>query len=187
MKKQVVADLIRLTGYSDADRDTLKEFSDKIVPWADEFVKSFYDTLFGYDRTAKIFKEGERQEREKTLKAWLTTAFKGDITDEFLKNLWVVGLLHIKSGVPNSFMLGIMSVVEQLFFKKSLETFEKEEAARVYGAFKRLMDVVSGVIAEGYYFSYVDALYNIGGIKREVVNRMISLEIDKMIKAERGG
>ncbi|MBN1571583.1 MAG: hypothetical protein JW984_00120 [Deltaproteobacteria bacterium] len=187
MKEQVLKDLIRLTGYSEADRETLREFSEKTAPWADEFVKSFYDTLFGYDRTAKIFGEGERQEREKTLKGWLTSAFKGDITDDFLKNLWVVGLLHIKRGVPNSFMLGIMSLVEQLFLKKCIETFEKEEATRIYGAFKRLMDVVSGVIAESYYFSYVDALYSIGGIKREVVNRMISLEIDKMIKAEREG
>jgi hypothetical protein len=186
MKEQVLKDLIKLTGYSEADAETLKEFSGKTVQWADEFVKGFYDTLFAYDQTAKIFGEGERQEREKTLKDWLMMAFKGDISEKFFKNLWVVGLLHIKRSVPNSFMLGIMSLVQQLFFKKCFEELEKEDAKRVFGAFKRLMDVVSGVIAESYYFSYVDALYNIGGIKREVVNRMISLEMDKMIEAERG-
>jgi hypothetical protein len=186
MKEQVLKDLIRLTGYSDKDAETLKEFSGRTTPWADEFVKEFYDTLFAYDRTAKIFGDGERQEREKTLKDWLAIAFRGDISEAFLKNLWIIGLLHIKRGVPNSFMLGIMSVIEQLFFKKCFEEFDKDEAARIYGAFKRLMDVVSGVVAESYYFSYVDALYNIGGIKREVVDRMISLEMDKMIEAERG-
>ena len=187
MKEQVLVDLIKLTGYSDKDRETLKEFSAQTTGWVDEFVKGFYDTLFAYKPTSVVFNENERQEREKTLKGWLLTVLNGDVNDDFFRDLWIVGLLHIKRGVPNSYMLGIMSLVQQLFLKKCLESFEKADAERLFGAIKRLMDVVAGVIAEGYYISYVEALYNIAGIKKEVVDRMISIEIDTMIKVERGG
>lgn len=187
MREQVLEDLIKLTGYSDKDRETLKEFSAQTTGLVDEFVKGFYDTLFAYKPTAVVFEENERQEREKTLKGWLLTVLNGDLNDDFFKNLWIVGLLHIKRGVPNSYMLGMVSLVQQLFLSKCLESFEKADAERLFGAFKRLMDVVAGIIAEGYYLSYVEALSNVAGIKKEVVDRMINIEIDAMIKVERGG
>ncbi len=102
MKEQVLKDLIKLTGYSDKDRETLKEFSAQTTGLVDEFVKGFYDTLFAYEPTAVVFEENERQEREKTLKGWLLTVLNGDLNDDFFRDLWIVGLLHIKRGVPNS-------------------------------------------------------------------------------------
>lgn len=72
-----------------------------------------------------------------------------------------------------------------MFLKKCLETFEKAEAAKVYGAFKRVTDVIAGLIAEAYFMNYVDALESVAGFRRSLIEQMMSLEINKRLAESR--
>jgi hypothetical protein len=47
-------------------------------------VKEFYDTLFGYKPKAEVFREGERPDREVTLRNWYLEVTSGKISSDFL-------------------------------------------------------------------------------------------------------
>jgi hypothetical protein len=183
--EQILQDLITLTGLSEQDYQVLSEYADITQKWADEIVKEFYDTLFGHKPTAEVFREGERPDREVTLRNWYLEVTSGKISSDFWRRQWLVGLVHIPRKVSNRFMFGMMSRVQQIFLRKCLEAFEPLQAERIYSAFKRLTDVVAGLIAESYYLSYIEAMEHVGGLRMALIQRMIDVEITQKIGVAR--
>jgi hypothetical protein len=107
--EQILQDLITLTGLSEQDYQVLSEYADITQKWADEIVKEFYDTLFGHKPTSEVFREGERPDREVTLRNWYLEVTSGKISSDFWRRQWLVGLVHIPRKVSNRFMFGMMS------------------------------------------------------------------------------
>jgi len=182
MKEQVLAQLIHLTGLTENDFVILKKSASKTQKWVDDFTLAFYDILFAYKPTAEVFRDGERPAREAGLKAWYLKVTSGDVTNKsFWDWQWYVGLIHIPRKVPNLFMLGMMSRIQQLFLHRCLQDCEKEEAEKVFMAFKHVTDVVAGLIAESYLHNYTEAMEHILGMKPELIARLMGLEINNMV------
>lgn len=183
--EQVLQDLIQLTGYTPEDAQTLKAVADKTAVWTDEITQAFYDTLYGHGRTAAVFKAGERPSREDTLRNWYHYVAQGKIDEKFWQWQWYVGLVHIPRGITNPFMLGMMSRVQQMFLAKCRQTFAAEQADEVYGAFKRVTDVIAGLIAEGYFRSYLEAVQRTSGQSQVLVDRMVGFAVEEMLAEAR--
>lgn len=182
--KKIFADLQVLTGISEEDYQTISAHSELTQSWIDDVVKAFYDTLFSYENTLKVFPKGkaERPEREQTLRRWYMQITSGNINEAFWWQQWLVGLIHIKVKVSNTYMLGMTSKVQQLFLEKCMSHLDTAEALKLYGAFKRVTDVVATLIAEGYFINYVESLENVLGFNRGLIERMMELEITKRIE-----
>ncbi len=162
-----VDDLKFLTGLSKEDLEILKKHKDIALQWTDDLVKSFYDTLFAYEPTASVFKEGERKEREKTLSEWYRGLFE-EADKNFFIWQWYVGIVHIKRKVYNRYMLGMISKVQQIFMDKAIQNLPMEEALELYRAFKKITDVIAGIIAESYHQTYVESLQTSGQSLRRI-------------------
>jgi hypothetical protein len=183
--EQVLQDLIALTGLTEEDYRTLQAYSAQTQKWTDELTQAFYDTLYGYIPTSHIFREGERPDREATLIKWYQEVTSGNIDMNFWRRQWIIGLVHIPRRVTDPFMIGMMSRVQQIFLTKCLEEFDLAEAKKIFGAFKRVTDTVTGLIAEGYFLSYVEATERMTGQSRALTERLVSLEISKMTEETR--
>jgi hypothetical protein len=184
--EQIVKDLIALTNFSDQDVQLLQQHAPKLQSWGGELVNEFYNTLYGYESTGKVFRDGEREAREKTLRDWYLHITNIDHVDaQFWQQQWIVGLVHITRGVTNPFMFGMTSRVQQFILRKCAEEFEPAQALQIYSAFKRLTDVIAGLIAESYFSSYVEAMEKVGGFKLTLIKRMIDLEINTKLKDSR--
>jgi sigma-B regulation protein RsbU (phosphoserine phosphatase) len=153
--QEVLKNLIKLTGLSEQDFLILRQAMAQTQPWADEIVTGFYDLLFSHEPTARVFKDGERSDREISLRRWYLEVTSGNDSDEFWRQQWQVGRLHVSRRVQNPFMLGMMSQVQQFFLKKCGQEFEPAQAERIYSAFKRVTDVVQGLIVEGYHAAHL--------------------------------
>ena len=174
-----------LTGLGDKDYEILAKYKETLSKWKDEVVKDFYDTLFNYEPTKKIFHEGERPKVEKTLEEWYLGLLEGKKDFSFWEHQWFVGLVHIARGVDNSFMHSMMARVQNLFAEKCFQEFSPEEAKEVYTAFKKITDTIAGVIMEGYFIQYIESIVRMTGIKEQVIERMAKLESKKMIEEYR--
>ena len=152
--RQSIQSLIDLTEISDRDRLILKDAADQTQQWADEFVKMFYDALFDYPPTRVLFKDGERPQREKTIKDWYLQVIRGECDEQFWVAQWQVGQRHIERGILNSYMLGMMHRTQRFFLDKCLATFEQEKGLKIFNAFKRVTDIAAGIIAEGYLMTW---------------------------------
>lgn len=183
--EQVLQDLMTLSGLTEDDYQILKDSAGHTQKWVGEFTQHFYDTLYGYAPTSHVFKPGERPDRESTLIKWYLEVTSGNITMNFWRRQWIVGLVHIPRRVTDPFMIGMMSRVQQVFLKKCMEEFDTEKALNVYGAFKRVTDTVKGLIAEGYFISYVEATERMTGQSRALTDRLVGLEISRMIEETR--
>ncbi len=179
--EKVLQDLMVLTGFSEEDGRVLRETAHVTSQWAEEFAQAFYDLLFSYEPTARVFQEGERPAREASLKEWYDGVIHGNFTPEFWQQQWVVGLIHIARRVTNPYMLGMTSRVQQLFLHKCLEAFPPQQAEAVYGAFKRATDVVAGLVTEGYFQNYMLAMERVAGFRKKLIIRMLDMEIKRML------
>ncbi|GAB4358939.1 MAG: hypothetical protein Kow0060_13210 [Methylohalobius crimeensis] len=153
--EQTLRDLIELNGFSDCDPALLHTHYDKTSRWVDEIIKVFYDRLYGYEPTARVFEEGERPAREQTLHDWYLEVAAGKVSSEWWRRQWFVGLVHIKRKVSNAFMIGTMSRVQQVF------------------------------LAKGYFENYFIAMERTVGFKRSLVQRMLDVEVGKMLQESR--
>lgn len=179
--KQILNNLITLTGYTDADAQILHGVAEKTVAWGPMIATAFYDTLYGYESTSPVFKKGERPTREKSLVHWYDMLIAGKVNDDFWQWQWYVGIVHIPRGISNSFMMGMMSSVQQMFLTQCMAAFEKEQALTVYGAFKRITDIVAGLIAESYFESYLEAVQRSTGLSRKLIDRQVSFAVEEMV------
>jgi hypothetical protein len=116
--ESILTDLITLTRLSESDYQVLRDHQAQTQLWGSDIVKEFYDTLYAYERTAKIFKEGERQTRETALGQWYMEITSGNYPQDFWHRQWVIGLVHISQQVTNPFMLAMISRMQQTFFEK---------------------------------------------------------------------
>lgn len=183
--EQILEDLLALSGLLEEDCQLLHENTQYTQKWVDAVVNEFYDTLYGYANTAKVFREGERPHREETLRQWYIEVTSGKINAEFWQHQWFVGLVHIQRGVDNQFVLGILTRIQQLFLKKCLEEFERDKAQAVFGAFERITSVIAGLVVEGYRQQYLNAVERTSGISVGLINRMATVEANRMVQEAR--
>ncbi len=182
MYEQVLQNLRTLVQYRPEDAEVLKRVYPVTSAWADEFVQIFYDVLFGYEPTARIFQPNERPAREQTLREWYLRLVKGDVDESFWRGQWRVGLVHIYRRVTNDFMIAMMSCLQQEFLRKCMDTWPSAEAAEVFLAFKRTTDVVSGLIAEGYMRGYQQAMKELLGFRIGLLERLIDMESKSLVE-----
>jgi hypothetical protein len=184
--QEIFRDLQQLTGLTPEDGKVLAAHQDTLRQWVKEMVTMFYDTLFGYGNTAKVFQEGERPAREQTLTQWLEEVFSGKVDEAFWEHQWLVGLVHVWRRIPNSQMLGMMSMLQQNLLQRCLQAFSPDEALKIFGAFKRITDTAAGVIAEGYLHATLLSMERIG-LPIRVSQRAMELEVKKMLEEARNG
>ncbi len=187
MNTKVYEEMRVLCGYTAADAELLAKHAAITKPWIPEFVTTFYDTVFDYEPTRKVFKDGERADREATTMQWFDQMLSGQHDEAFWQRQWVVGILHILRAVPNAFMLGMMSRVQQLFLDKVRAALPPDEALALYLAFKRATDVVAALIAESYFYTYVESMESVVGMNPTLVQRILHAEVGKRLQKERGG
>ncbi len=183
--KETLSSLISLSGLTENDYHILQEHAATTQAWMDEIFEDFYKAIFAHPASASFFPDGEHKSHERYLHKWYTQAASGDYSATFWQSQWVVGLVHIRKHVSNPFMFGAMSRLQQMFLKKCLEQLPPADAEKLFGAFKRVTDVIAGVIAEAYFMNYVDALADVAGFRKNLVEQMMNLEINKRLAQAR--
>jgi hypothetical protein len=171
-----------LTGVSQADFDTLKSVKVEALTWTDELIDVFYETLFAHERTAAVFKEGERPMREETLKVWYQSLFDANDDDAFWNRQARIGFAHIRRHVNNEFMIGIAAKTHAFVNGKALETLDPEQAKAVADAFAKILLSVVGLTAENYDVMSQIAFRESTGADESLIDRLIQDSVDDVQK-----
>lgn len=174
-----------LIDYNENDWNVLKSEADHISSWIPDLVDVFYDTLYAQEATKTVFKEGERPKVEQTLRDWIASLAQGQQQQTFWDHQWVVALYHVRRGVKNLYMLGMMNRLQQVFLNKCIETYDKDKAQEVFSAFLRISGAVATLIAESYGVvlesSTQEGLAKIG-LNPALLQRVKDAQINKMIQ-----
>lgn len=178
-----------LIQYSEEDWQVLKSEADTIVQWGPEMVNVFYETLYAHGSTKAVFREGERPHLEKTLADWFLGVVNRTDSTGVWDHQFYIGLLHVKRGVKNLYLLGMMNRLQQVFLKNSFAAFPPEKAERLYLAFHRIGGTIAALIAESYgevvEQSLLEALKKVG-LNQALVANIRTKQVDAMLAEAKG-
>lgn len=172
------------TRFRPEDAQLIARYKETLLSWTDELVQGFYDTLFAHPPTKKVFREGERPEREKTLENWWRQTVEGSLDEKYFAWMARVGLVHVVRGVENPMMLAMASFVAEFVERKS-HALGLPEADPLSEAFYRLSMAVGAVITHGYDRYRAQALYNVAGMEPALLERLTVEEARGMLETIR--
>jgi hypothetical protein len=141
--RQAMEDMAQEARFRPEDHQVLLKHKDRLLALTDELVKAFYDSLFATPNTRKVFHEGERPNREKTLRDWWQRTVEGPVDEDYWAWQAYVGLIHVKRVVTNPMMVGQAFLIENVV-RRHVNELEVVEALG------RLMATVAAIIAYGY-------------------------------------
>jgi hypothetical protein len=162
------------------DAAVIARHKEILLSWIPELVQGFYDALFAHTPTRKIFHEGERPAREKTLVDWWTRTVEGPLDEEYFAWMAKVGLVHVVRGVENPMMLAMSSFVAEFVDRRSHEA-RLPEAEPLSEAFYRLSMAVGAVITYGFDRYQALALYNVAGMEPALLERLTAEEARRLL------
>ena len=147
--------------------------ADALVALGPEIATGFYDTLYGFGSTAKIFHEGERPMRERTLVGWWDRTVRGPIDDDYWAWMAMVGLTHVVRHVTNPMMLAMADYVAQFVATNSFRLrLSEADRIRLVEGFDRVASMTRSVITYGYDHAMSSALYERAGIPEALLTRL---------------
>lgn len=168
------------------DRYVLLRYTDYLLTLEDDFVTSFYDTLFEHPPTRAVFADDERAMREESLREWWRRTVRGPIDDDYFAWMAMVGLVHVLRGVANPMMLAMCEHAARFTDGAVARAgLPGEEADAVVGAFRRFTTSVGAVITYGYDQAVSDALFNIAGMRQNLLIRLRDQEVTQALAQAR--
>jgi len=173
--RQAIEDMALEARFRPEDHQVLLKHKDKLLALTDDLVKTFYDSLFATPSTRKVFHEGERPAREKTLRDWWRKTVEGPVDEEYWAWQAYVGLLHVKRVVTNPMMMGQAFMIEDLV-RTHLDDPE------VAGAIRRLMATVAAIIAYGYEKAQLLSIEETTGISQELIKTNVRVGVEKLLE-----
>jgi hypothetical protein len=173
--RQAIEDMALEARFRPEDHQVLLKHKDRLLALTDELVKAFYDTLFATPSTQKVFHEGERPAREKTLVDWWRKTVEGPVDEEYWAWQAYVGLIHVKRVVTNPMMMGQAFMIEDLV-RTHLDDPE------VAGAIRRLMATVAAIIAYGYEKAQLLSIEETTGISQELIKTNVRVGVEKLLE-----
>jgi len=173
--RQAIEDMALEARFRPEDHQVLLKHKDRLLALTDELVKTFYDTLFATPSTRKVFHEGERPAREKTLVDWWQKTVEGPVDEEYWAWQAYVGLIHVKRVVTNPMMMGQAFMIEDLV-RTHLDDPE------VAGAIRRLMATVAAIIAYGYEKAQLLSIEETTGISQELIKTNVRVGVEKLLE-----
>ena len=173
--RQAIEDMALEARFRPEDHQVLLKHKDRLLSLSDTLVRVFYDALFATPSTRKVFHEGERPEREKTLRDWWQRTIEGPVDEDYWAWQAYVGLIHVKRVVTNPMMMGQAFMIEDLV-RTHLDDPE------VAGAIRRLMATVAAIIAYGYEKAQLLSIEETTGISQELIKTNVRVGVEKLLE-----
>lgn len=173
---QIIQTVTHLTGVSQEDFATLKNKGSDIAAWKDEIVSLFYNALYANSSTQKVFREGEREEREKMLAGWLEQLINVNNDKEFWQVQGKIAFAHVKRHVYNEYMVSIASRLQEYFWEKAIQNFSPQEAIKVGQAFTRIINTVVGITVGLYDLIIAE----VTGASPELIDNLIESSLEEL-------
>ncbi len=141
--KQCLREIKGLIGATEADFEQLRKHQSFLLDNLDEVIALFYDILYENRGSKDVFKEGEREKREQTLRDWVVALLEGHDEDRYWRAQYLVGLAHVRRKVANRYMISIANRLREFYLPKMIDQLGTEEGIKTFISFQRILD--SGV------------------------------------------
>lgn len=105
----------QLVRFDEQDEKVIRSLAARLCPSLPQVVERFYERLLANPQARAVFTGGEEQmARQRTLLAgWLNSLFAGSYDTAYFDSLVRIGVAHVRSSVPQQFMITGMEIIRQ--------------------------------------------------------------------------
>jgi len=173
----VIANCLPQSLLTAEDREVITRNQAFLAGLEDQLIALFYDSLFAHAPTAAVFEEGERPQREETLRRWWQRTVGGPLDDSYFAWMALVGVIHIRRGVQNPMMLSMFHLITDAVHAEARSALGEDEAEKLRIALSHLASTASSVISDSYTETYIKALYDLAGLNPALSERMLHIAV----------
>lgn len=138
--------------FTQEETEALLQLKPQMEELAEEFVDGFYDHIFGYGKTNTFLKNKEIIAQHRTkIKEWFINLFCGKYDMTYFMQLYKIGEVHVKIGLPTHYVNSAFTFV-RIFVLKNLENnfVEKEQHIKEIKTVEKIIDMNLDVLTSSY-------------------------------------
>jgi hypothetical protein len=180
-----------LLGFNDADRQHLMDMGKLLTPHAAALAEMFYAAL-DTSPISKAILDAEPDRRaklHKTLADWYSEVFSGKYDDAYAQRRWIIGLVHVKLGIPPMFVVGSIENVYRFSAKKL-----GEAAGQLGGPLEgyvesltKMLNTDLAFIEQSYADSTLRAMASEMGANEQIFRRFMGKGATELLEEARAG
>jgi len=173
-----------ISGFDEQVYETIAQNKEKLITWKEDLLNAFINEVAAHSSDMDGDDRKEAKNLETTLVNWYEDIISGDTGEDFWDRQWKVGLKYLAEDVDLNFLIAMMSFLQKKFAQKAFQEYSQEEALEIFLAFKTITDAILATIVDGHLNLYINAIEQMSGIKRPVIERMASLECKRILEEE---
>jgi hypothetical protein len=177
--------------FTAADSQRLMEIGKLLTPHANALAETFYAALDA-NPTSKAILDAEPDRRTRlhqTLNDWYAEIFSGKYDDAYAARRWIIGLVHVRLGIPPMFVVGSMENVYRFSARKL-----GESAGQLGGPLEgyvesltKMLNTDLAFIEQSYAESTLHAMATEMGADDRIFRRFMSRGAGELLQEARAG
>ncbi|WP_188596348.1 protoglobin domain-containing protein [Thermocladium modestius] len=166
--------------FGEEDAQAIRKYSRELEAITDELVRGFYDLLYSHPATAAVFKEGERAEREATLRDWWLRTVRGPFDEGYWRWQAFVGVVHFRRGVTNSMMMAMYAWLVGRVGELLSGRLPPQAVSEVSQALLKLAVTGAALTVAGYEALMEEGFAEEAGADPRLVRNIVAMRADQL-------
>jgi len=172
------------TGLCDTDWQLIASVSETTINWSRDVGDVYQQALLGESETTEAIRGVDGMEPKQAFTVWFERVASGAPGATFWAETCLTGFAHASASIDNGSVITAYGRVNDELLRRTLAAFEPELALKVYGAFRKILDVALAVIVDSHVHALMTGMEQIG-LNERLQKRMRVVAISKMIDAGR--
>ncbi len=188
---KLLADMHALLNFSDADRQRLIEMGPLLTAYGEELASMFYSALDSVPESKSLLDASptRRMSLHSTLIGWYTDIFSGKYDEAYAQRRWIIGLVHVRIGIPPMFVVGSMENVYRFSAGKLAQSADKlkDQLPLYVESLTKMLNTDLAFIEQSYSESTLRAMAAEMGADEKLVQRFAVKGADELLEEARAG
>jgi uncharacterized membrane protein (DUF373 family) len=157
--------------FTQEEAEILKGLQPRMEELAEEFADEFYDYIWGFGTTAQFLKNKEIIAHHRVkIKEWYLNLFSGKYDNFYFVNLYKIGEIHVKIGLPTHYVNSAFTFVRTFALKSIEENFEnKEQHVKEIHAVEKIIDMNLDVLTSSYREEELSKFLSLSKVEKSIL------------------
>jgi len=157
--------------FTDEEAQILKVLQPRMEELAEVFADEFYDYIWGFGTTAQFLKNKEIIAHHRIkIKEWYINLFSGKYDTFYFLNLYKIGEIHVKIGLPTHYVNSAFTFVRTFALKSIEENFDnKEQHIKEIHAVEKIIDMNLDVLTSSYREEELSKFLSLSKIEKNIL------------------
>lgn len=184
-------DMHQLLSFTAEDRRRLMELGPRLLPHSEGLANMFYSALDAIPASKAILdaEPGRRMKLHQTLVEWYTQIFSGQYDEAYAQRRWIIGLVHVRIGIPPMFVVASIENVYRFSARKLVELGGPpgEPIEAYIEALTKMLSTDLAFIEQSYAQSTIRAMANEMGTNEKLFQRFMHKGATELLQEARAG